>query len=255
MSSASLLEEDENDAGREDALSGDELHASEQVAVDSTHPGASVSSPSSSSINVNSCTTEPSPPVLPPGLKTAAPGGPSPMSLSSRHNSESDAKDPSGPLYPNATQGNAPDENLAGHGLLHPGNTLSRRMVTHVDSWAIPVTPSLSEGAPIHQDAARPPTANLVSPLFGFKNAHRRSSKGKTRKPSIMSNFVPEKPVGEAPVFWQGLKAIVFASCEVLRHFDVGSELTFHVPGLNILLIFILLSVRHRRPLYIALSI
>ena len=33
---------------------------------------------------------------------------------------------------------------------------------------------------------------------------------------TMLENLKPEKPVGDAPGFWQGLKAIIFASCTCL---------------------------------------
>ena len=66
------------------------------------------------------------------------------------------------------------------------------------------------------------------------------------RKDSVKLMLQPPRPVGDAPGFTQGLKAIVFSSCEIS---PVPHRLSWICSmkcwtGLNVLLIFIPLSVR-----------
>ncbi|PAV16682.1 Calcium proton exchanger [Pyrrhoderma noxium] len=69
-----------------------------------------------------------------------------------------------------------------------------------------PMDSSQEDSSHQHDQASRTPTHSSKMP---FLNGFRRKPK---RSLSLRSMLTPEKPVGEAPGFWQGMKTILFGS-------------------------------------------
>ena len=80
-----------------------------------------------------------------------------------------------------------------------------------------PMDSSQEDSSHQHDQVSRTPTHSSKMP---FLNGFRRKPK---RSLSLRSMLTPEKPVGEAPGFWQGMKAILFGSCM----FDIRYRLLF----------------------------